>query len=164
MEFIFSAVIGFIFLVFLVGSFFIRNTSVAADVLRPQGFPLIFSIIGLILLGIDTIGTIHKKKDKNAAKIQEDVMIFNKKGYKRTGLVVLLLFLYIVLLNITGFVFTTLLFVFISVWVIGYKRWKVLALFSFLMTAILVIFFGRIFFIVLPRGSGIFRNLSYFLY
>ena len=151
-------------MVFLAGSFFIDKTSVAADVLRPQGFPLIFSIIGLILLCLDSIGTILKKKRENVVKPLNGITVFNKEGYKRTGLILLLLLLYIALLNITGFILTTLLFVFISAWVIGYKRWKVLALFAFLMTAILVIFFGRIFFIVLPRGSGIFRELSYFLY
>ena len=164
MELLFNAVLGIIFLVFLVGSFFIRKTSVAADVLRPYGYPMIFSIIGLVLLGFVTLGKIVKKKGEAEAETEDDADAFSKSGAIRCGLILLAVFLYMMLVNYIGFIICTLLFVFCAPLIIGYRKWKVLAVFAVLMTAMLVIFFGKIFFISLPRGIGIFRELSFSLY
>ena len=163
MQLIFSAVVGIILMVFLVGSFTIDNTTTASDVLRPQGFPLIFAIIGLFLLALDTVGTIRKIIAAKS-KEKESTEVFNKEGYKRTGLTVLLLLLYIVLVDVIGFIITTFLFVFAAAWVIGYKKWKVLGIFTIALTVMMVVVFGNIFAIPLPRGVGIFRELSFFIY
>jgi hypothetical protein len=163
MELVFNGFVGIILLVFLVGSFFIHNDSVASDVLMPQGFPLIFSIVGLILLGASTAGMLLRKKETNTDKKNEAVRL-NREGGKRTGLVILLLFLYIVLINYTGFILITLFFIFLSLFAIGYRNRKMALVFAVLLTAMLVIVFGKVFFIALPRGAGILRELSFYIY
>ena len=165
MEFIFSAFAGLLLLVFLIGSFFINNNSVAADVLRPMGFPLLFSIVGLVLLVIDVAKTALKKKGEGkSAEAPKKAVVLNTEGNRRVGIIVLMLFLYMLIVNTTGFMLTTLVFVFFSTRVIGYKNLKVTAIFAVLTSALLVIVFGKIFFIALPRGQGFLRELSFYIY
>jgi putative tricarboxylic transport membrane protein len=161
MEIVFNAFIGVILLIFLVGSRFISDETVASDVLGSRGFPIIFSIIGLVLLAVETITTLRGKTKKESV---EGEASFTPGGAKRAGLIVALLLGYIVAVTRIGFVLTTLVFVFSAVRIIGYKNWKLIIIFSVLMTALLVAAFGRIFFVPLPRGTGILKELSYFLY
>ena len=161
MEIIFNAAVGIILFVFLFFSSAISNVTVASDILGARGFPIIFSVIGLILLALSTFGTL-RSKEKMA--VGDDEAVLTKAGGKRVGLVILLLLCHILLVTYTGFTLTTLLFVFFSVTAIGYRNWKVSALFAFLMTALLVIVFGRVFYIALPRGVWLFKEISYYLY
>jgi len=162
MEFIFSAFAGLLLLVFLIGSFFINNNSVSADVLRPMGFPLIFSIVGLVLLVIDVAKTALKKKAGEESP--KKAVVLNTEGNRRVGIIVLMLLLYILLVNTIGFILTTLFFVFFSTRVIGYKNLKITAIFAVVTTALLVVVFGKIFFIALPRGQSFLRELSFYIY
>ena len=157
MELIFNAVLGVIFLFFLVMSRQIPHQSTAADVVEASGFPMIFSVISLLLLAYSTYEVLQGKSESKAVKI-------TKEGLFRLSVVVALTIGYILALNTLSFTLVTMLFVFTCVTVIGSKRYLLNAVYAFVCTLTLTLIFGRVFMISLPRGVGFIRELSFFLY
>ena len=80
------------------------------------------------------------------------------------GVIVLLLLCYILTIKSLGFAIVTLLFTAGSITALGYKSYGKTAVFSLLFTAMLIVIFGRVFFIALPRGIGVIKEFSYYLY
>ncbi|HWP50732.1 MAG TPA: tripartite tricarboxylate transporter TctB family protein [Clostridia bacterium] len=158
MELLFNLFIGCVLLMFLVCGATISTASVAADHLGAGGFPMIFAAIGLVLLAFSTLQTLRAPK---AAKEPSGVSI---SDYKRVGVIVLLLLGYILTIKSLGFAIVTLAFTAGSITALGYKSYGKTAVFSLLFTAMLIVIFGRIFFIALPRGIGIIKAFSYYLY
>jgi hypothetical protein len=73
-------------------------------------------------------------------------------------------FAYIFALNILGYIVSTLIFPFFIGRTIGYRKNAILAIFSIILTAVMVLVFGNLFSVPLPRGIGLLRELSYFIY
>ena len=71
---------------------------------------------------------------------------------------------YMILMIYIGFTLSTLAFVFVNPIVMGYKKYKVLALYSVVLTVALILVFGKIFYVPLPRGIGFLREISYYIY
>ena len=162
MELAFNAVLGIIFLIFLVMSGQIPRQSMPADVVEAGGFPMIFSAIALILLVYSTYETLQERKKK--AGIDDNAMAVTKKGIFRLCVVVGLTIAYILIIETLSFPLVTLLFLFFCVTVIGSKRYLINAVFSVVFALGLTLIFGRLFMIPLPRGIGIIRELSFILY
>ena len=136
-----------------------------ADLFGSGGFPILFSVIGLFLLLLSTLQTMKAKKTSaDADKKEDDEAVLNRTGAKKVGCLILALAIYIFLMTRVGFPIMTFLFIITCVTAVGYRDYKWSVLFALLFTTLLVIVFGRIFFIALPRGVGIFKDLSYFLY
>ena len=165
MEFIFNIAIGIILCGFLFFSTTISDMTVEADLFGSGGFPILFSVIGLFLLLLSTLQTMKAKKTSaDADKKEDDEAVLNRTGAKKVGCLILALAIYISLMTRVGFPIMTFLFIITCVTAVGYRDYKWSVLFALLFTTLLVIVFGRIFFIALPRGVGIFKDLSYFLY
>lgn len=158
MELLFNLFIGCVLLMFLFCGATISNTSVAADHLGAGGFPMIFAVIGLILLASSTLQTLR------APKAVHETSGAALSDYKRVGIIVLLLLGYILTIKTLGFAIVTLAFTAGSITALGYKSYGKTAVFSLLFTAVLIIIFGRVFFIALPRGVGIIKAFSYYMY
>ncbi len=158
MELLFNLFIGCVLLMFLFCGATISNTSVAADHLGAGGFPMIFAVIGLVLLSCGTLQTLRAPK---AAAAPSGVTVMD---YKRVGVIVLLLLAYILTIKSLGFAIVTLLFTAGSITALGYKSYGKTAVFSLLFTVMLIVIFGRVFFIALPRGIGVIKEFSYYLY
>jgi hypothetical protein len=71
---------------------------------------------------------------------------------------------YAALMNVIGFILSTLVFTFVNPLVMGYRKYRILTVFSVLLTVVVVLAFGKLFFIPLPRGLGFLRELSYYIY
>ncbi len=130
---------------------------IEGDILGEMGFPIFIASLAVILAII-----IFAKSFKKAGSI-EKMFAFNKP---ETGMVttILCLAFYIGTMNIIGFTLSTLLFTFFNARLMGYKNNKVLAIFSLILTALIVLAFGKLFLVPLPRGISIFRELSYLIY
>jgi putative tricarboxylic transport membrane protein len=159
MEMIFNIVMGLFILFYLVLAFLLKKESLTGDALGAGGFPIILSVIGLALLVFVTAKVV---KDKT--RIPIPLLSLKSVEGKVLALNIVIFSAYLLLMDIIGFALSTLLFLFGSARGLGYKKTAVLSLFSLLLTVILVATFGKLFFVPLPRGIGIFRELSYFIY
>ncbi|MCX5838644.1 MAG: tripartite tricarboxylate transporter TctB family protein [Deltaproteobacteria bacterium] len=159
MEMIFNIVMGLFILFYLVLAFFLKKESLTGDALGAGGFPMILGIIGLAMLVFITA-----KIAKDKTKIPIPLLNLKSVAGRLLALNVVILSAYLLLMDIIGFALSTLLFLFGSARGMGYKKTVVLSLFSLLLTVILVVTFGKLFFVPLPRGIGVFRELSYFIY
>lgn len=158
-EIIFNIIVGLGIVLYLYLATQLPVTDNSADVFGAGGFPEIVGILGLIVLGFITIKTIKEKKAVH-------IPLFNLALPEGRMLLVNVFLLagYIVLLNILGFAVSTLLYLFIAPASIGYRKWGLLTAFSIVSAAVLVSIFGTVFYVPLPRGIGVFRELSYLIY
>ena len=159
MEMIFNIVMGMFVLFYLVLAFLLKKESLTGDALGAGGFPMILAVIALALLVLITVKIV---KDKT--KIPIPLLNLKSAEGRVLGLNIVILSAYLLLMDVIGFALSTLLFLFGSTRGMGYKKTIMLSLFSLLLTVALVATFGKFFFVPLPRGIGIFRELSYFIY
>jgi len=163
MELVFNAVLGIIFLLFFVLSTQIPHRSTSADVVEASGFPMVFSVIALFLLAYSTYETLKERKNTTSGKPKETIKL-TKEGLVRLSVVVVMTIGYIFTVNTLSFTLVTLVFLFFCVTVIGSNRYLLNAVFSLISTLTLTLLFGRLFMISLPRGVGIIREFTFFLY
>jgi hypothetical protein len=116
---------------------------------------MMFAVVGLFLLAL----SFFEGRKKPAGEEKSD-----PAGVKKALAVMGVLLAYIVVLPYVGFTIGTLALSYVSVRIIGYRKRGKSALFSLFLTALLVAVFGRVFFIALPRGIGLIKEISYFLY
>ena len=161
-ELIFNAVLAVILLAFLILGIQIPMRSNPADFVEAKGFPIIFSIIALLLLLWETIAQIRALK-KNPDR-EKDPAAFEKKNAPKLIAVILMTILYIILVNTAGFVLLTFFYVFAALNILGSRRQLFNLIFSLCAVAALVLIFGRFFGVTLPRGAGFLRQISFYLY
>jgi hypothetical protein len=159
MEHIFNGVIGLFLIFYLYISLMLDKNTIAGDVFGAGGFPIVLAVLGLgILAGL------VRSSLKGKTKVHIPLFDIKSASGKLVILNVVMLAVYVFAMNIIGFLLSTLLFAFGSARAMGYKKLNIIVLFSVLLSFVLVIVFGRVFFIPLPRGIGIFRELSYLIY
>lgn len=135
----------------------LTDTEVAGDLLGAMGFPsFVACLAGVLALYIFLRGW------KRAGSLSKIIVVTKPAS----GLVTTVCCLggYIALMNYLGFALSTLLFTFLNTRLMGYKNYKVLIVFSLLLTGLIVAAFGNLFLVPLPRGLGILRDISYYLY
>lgn len=159
MELIFNGVVGVLILVYMFFALQFGVSTVQGDVFGAGGFPIVIAVIGLVVL---TLITINVKKSKTAVHIP----MFDLKSAsgRMVALNVLALTAYVFLMDVIGFALSTFLYLVAGASSMGYSKYKALAIYTVIVSVVLVVVFGKVFFIPLPRGIGIFRELSYFIY
>jgi magnesium-transporting ATPase (P-type) len=133
----------------------ISGVKISSDTIGPSGFPQTIIVIAIIILVTLSYRLIKVKKSEN---------IVDSQKLKTVGLVMTMQFAYIFALNILGYIVSTLIFPFFIGRTIGYRKNAILAIFSIILTAVMVLVFGNLFSVPLPRGIGLLRELSYFIY
>lgn len=168
MELIFDFFLMLLFIGMLLWSNGIAATTIRNDHMGSAGFPRLIAVAAIVLLTI-TIGkkvlalvrasqkVSQTNQPTKATQPSRDLLV-------RTLSLITFLLLYIGFLKHLGFVLETMLFIFICLFILGERKYFQSFLFSLGLTALLVIVFGRIFFIALPRGTGWLREISYFLF
>ncbi|MBT9776912.1 hypothetical protein GPL15_10385 [Clostridium sp. MCC353] len=132
-------------------------SDVKGDVMGEMGFPVFIIGLGIVLLII-----IFLQSLKKAGSVKQ-VFAFGKpeSGMLST---IIMLGLYVASMNYIGFAVSTFIFSFLNARLMGYKNYKVLAIFTVIFTVLVVLIFGKVFYVPLPRGLGFFRDLSYYVY
>ena len=135
------------------------NIEDTVDILGASGFPQIIGVLALLVLVFISIRTVRENK-------AVQISMFNLRLPEGRLLLVniCLLASYIVLLSILGFAVSTLLYLFIAPTSFGYNKWRMLTVFAVVGSVVLVSIFGSVFYVPLPRGIGLFRELSYLIY
>jgi putative tricarboxylic transport membrane protein len=160
-ELIFNAVLGVVLLGYLIMGLVMRKFDDSTDILGAGGFPVIIAAIGLVVLAIITIKHIRSRDGKQVAIPMFDL----KSADGRAALLnLVLLASYIGLLDVLGFTLDTLVYLPVAALAMGYRKKLNIAIFTVIMTIVMVVAFGKFFFVPLPRGIGFLRELSYLLY
>jgi hypothetical protein len=159
MELVFNIFLAAFLIVFYAVSLSFGGMTISTDQIGPGGFPQIVIILSLIFLLINTVDLLKNKKNTKKTKFD-----FHDKGFKIMIIGIALFALYIVLLNLLGFMLSTFIFSSVTIWMLGYReKLKGLA-FTLILTISITLVFGKFFFVSLPRGIWILRELSYLIY
>lgn len=161
LEVVFSGIFALILLGFAILGLQIPNKSNPADFIEASGFPVIFACLALVLLIWDIF--VQYQEIKTASK-RESVGGFDIKQAPKVTSIITMTIAYILLVKTLGFIILSFIFMFIAINLLGSKKQWVNVLFSFLTVVALVLFFGKFFGISLPRGIGILKGLSFYLY
>jgi putative tricarboxylic transport membrane protein len=159
-ELFFNILLIIILVILYLSSLGIRGRQISSDHFGPQGFPQI--LIALSVLLLIWVSFRVAKQVRKESQLKEK---FNRGFFKRPiFLCLLILGAYAAFLNLAGYLLSTLLFIFLMGKGIGYSKNLRLVLFSVVTAGILVLVFGRLFGVPLPRGMGWLRELSFFIY
>jgi len=140
-------------------SFGISKETLAGDLFGASGFPLVVIGIGLLLCALLLVQQLRAKKGKS-----EKLLDLSTPAGRAIAYAVLALVVYLAAMNILGFILSTFLFCVAEALVMGYRKLDKLAIFAILATAGLFLLFGKAFFVPLPRGIGLLKEISYLLY
>lgn len=160
MELIFNGFMFLVLLVFFIDSTKIDEVTVSTDKIGAAGFPQFIIIISAILLIYISIKKVREMKKGKTSEKQE----YKDIGYKRMFLTIVLLGLYIFIMNIIGYILSTFIFSVLASYTMGYRDMKKVVIFSLILTVAITLIFGKVFFVALPRGISIFREVSYLIY
>lgn len=163
-ELIFNVGVAIVLLFFLIVGLQIPELSNVNDFVEAKGFPVIFSIIAMVLLAVDVISLFRKLSAEKKDGKDQAPGEFDMAKFPKILIILGMTVLYIVSVNTLGFVLLSVLFAFLSLNLLGSKRQVFNVIFSVLTVLVLTLIFGRFFAIALPRGVGILRALSFYLY
>jgi putative tricarboxylic transport membrane protein len=93
-----------------------------------------------------------------------EAMIDLRRRKRKIGLSILLLFIYILIMPLIGFVLSTLLYVAGFIFVLEERRRLVLALSPVLVAGLVILIFSKFITMPFPRGLGIFASFSRLFY
>ena len=161
LEMIFNGVLALIFLFFIIGGTQIPRLSRPADIVEAGGFPIVFGTIGLVLLIFEVVS--QAKKLRRGERETEEAPLYPAGAAKLLAILAMTI-LYVILVKTVGFAILTACYTFAALWLLGSRKPVFNAVFSVLATLVLVLIFGRFFGITLPRGAGVFKELSFWLY
>lgn len=159
MEIVFNLIVGIFIVAYMALAFFFDKRTVSGDVFGAGGFPILLACLGLVVLVF-----IIRQSLKNKTKVEIPMLNIKSSSGKPLILNIGVLSLYLLIMNIIGYVLSTFLFSIGSARVLGYKKIFALLVFTISLSVILTLAFGNIFFVPLPRGIGIFKDLSYYIY
>jgi hypothetical protein len=145
LEPVFNLCVAAFLVIMLVAAGSIRTASVGGDLLASTGFPVILIGLGLVLLALIVVGQLRSRRVAGGKRLD----LRSPEGRAVAASILLL---------------ATLAFAFGAGRAIGCRRTLLLAVFALVLTAVLVLLFGKLFYVPLPRGTGFLRELSYFLY
>jgi len=97
-------------------------------------------------------------------RMPEKINHIQREHGKNFWITIVFMFSYALLLNYIGFLVLTLVSLFLFLYCIGVRNWKILISCSVGLSFAILIMFPMIMSIPLPRGVWIFRELSYFFY
>ncbi|MBR1407643.1 MAG: tripartite tricarboxylate transporter TctB family protein [Clostridia bacterium] len=161
LEMVFNGVLAAIFLFFIIGGTQIPRLSRPADIVEAGGFPIVFGAIGLILLIFEIIS--QAKKLRKGERETEEAPLY-PAGAAKLAVILAMTIAYILLVKTAGFAILTVCYTFAALFLLGSKKPLFNAVFAVLATLVLVLIFGRFFGITLPRGVGVIKDLSFYLY
>ena len=158
-EIVFNLLIALGVVFYLTQALQLPTTDNPADVLGAGGFPIVIGIIALIGLAMITIHTIKEKK-------KVDIPMLNLRSIdgRMVFINVLVLAAYVGFLDVIGFVLATFAYLIAAPLSMKYRKPALHAIFASVTTAVMAVVFGIVFYVPLPRGVGLFRELSYLIY
>jgi putative tricarboxylic transport membrane protein len=136
---------------------FVISTGRSADPIGPAGFPQAILVIIMVLLLISLFNAIRKVKsrEEKAEPLHLNVAYF--------GLIVAIVG-FILLNDIISFTLASIVFCFLLFSILGQKKYLKMTINSIIVSLIFTLVFGKVLSVPLPRGLGLIKEFSYFLY
>lgn len=125
----------------------------------PHAWPMVLLAGIAILSAIVIISNIRKLRG-GAEGEQVDELLIDSSGMKLVIAGVIALFIYVIMLSITGFAFTTWVWLAGYIIYLGYRKWTLIIVSTTGITAFLFVLFVGYLNIPLPRGVMIFETFS----
>ena len=119
-------------------------------------------LLGAVLLISNLIKYSREKKEQ--VPLSSETMTDLRRRKRKIGLSILLLFIYILIMPLIGFVLSTLLYVAGFIFILEERRRLVLALSPVLVTGLVILIFSKFITMPFPRGLGIFASFSRLIY
>ena len=161
-----EVVLSFALIVFclicLVNLIFGMGTMVEYDPMGPIAWPAVLIVLLLVMLTANIVLAFRKKAAAAEGGAWSWPGIRAVLTHKLT-ISIVLLFAYAFLLDNIGFLFSTPLFILAYTTLLGQKSWKVRIIAAFAATIVLYLLFSRLLQVPLPRGYGVFREISLFV-
>ena len=154
-------IIFHVILIIIMGLFFKESLAIttgrSADPIGPAGFPQAILVIILVLLLVSLFKAIGKVKaaEQKASPLNLNMAYFGLLA----GIVV-----FILLNDLISFTLASTIFCFILFWLLGQKKVIKMTINSIIIAVVFTLVFGQILTVPLPRGIGVIKELSYFLY
>jgi len=161
MEFVFFGFLAVVLIVYLGLAIQIPHQSVPADMIEANGFPILISVVALVLLAFATAEALKKRRADAAAGVEKEGITLSKNAVTRLIIVVGMIVFYIFAVRTLGFITTMAVFLFGCTTAMGSRRYVFNLIFAAALSISLTLVFGRLFMIMIPRGVGIFRELSF---
>lgn len=164
-EIITSAVIVAFFLFMFIDSLKLHEVRRFGEL--GSGFwPSLILSLGILLGAVLLISNLIKysKEKKEQTPLSSETVTDLKRRKRKIGLSILLLFIYILIMPLIGFVLSTLLYVAGFIFVLEERRRLILSLSPVLVTGLVILIFSKFITIPFPRGLGIFAAFSRFFY
>jgi len=164
MEFLVLGFLAIVLIIYLGLAIQIPHQSVPADVIEANGFPILISVTALVLLAFATAEALKKRRADIAAGKEKERITLSKNAITRLAIVVGMIVFYILSLRTIGFITAMAIFLFGCTTAMGSRRYVFNLIFAIGLTVTLTLVFGQLFMIMIPRGVGIFRELSFLLH
>jgi hypothetical protein len=149
-----------IFLMIVMAVFYQQSYSInlrrSVDPVGAAGFPRAIIILAMVLILISLISLIRRKKEFKFSVPKELNIHFMKIFIAIIG--------FVLLVNYIGFFLSAFILILTIMYVLGQKNIKKIVFIALLASSSYMILFGKILSIPLPRGIGILRTISYFIY
>lgn len=139
----------------------------AYDPMGPVAWPIVLCSLLIVLLGVNVLKLIKKKKTGDTSKPQPDtqgtvsfkekvVGIFKSKLF----LALVILFAYALLLERIGFLWSTPFFIYAYMTLLGQKKVWVKIITALITTVVMYLLFNMVLQVPLPRGYSFFRKMT----
>ena len=132
----------------------------STDTLTASMYPRIIIALLIVLFISNIINIYKKKKEGETFKVEFGLekLIKNKMFIGS-----ILLIIYTLALDYTGFIVSSLVFFIAYSYLLGERRVKILILSSLASVVVIYVLFDGLLGIMLPRGTGAFRNFALFV-
>lgn len=150
-----------VIMIVIMGLFFNESlhitTGRTADPIGPAGFPQGIIVLITLLLIISLFNALKKMKSNSETK---EALNLNATYFG----VLLSIVVFIILNEIISFTLASIIFCFALFFLLGQKKYFRMLLNSIIIAIVFSFVFGNILTVPLPRGTGIIKELSFFLY
>ncbi len=167
-ELVFTLLLVFFFAFMLLNSFGLHKIRRFGEM--GSGFWPILVLSMALLLSMVLLGASYHQYKKGKGKIPEEGEAPDRtkadrgRRRKKLALTILFLLIYLCIMPWAGFILSTLIYVFAFIFALEERRKLVLAISPPLVTAMVVIVFVKFLSIPLPKGVGVFADLSRLFY
>lgn len=152
-----------VFLLIVMGVFYKEsldiNTARMTDPIGPAGFPRAIIYLAVILIVMSLVSNIKNYK-KNKPETKEKIKELDPGFLALLGVIVL----FVSTINFIGFWFGGIIIISTIMWILNERKLSKLVLVTLVGSLVFTFVFGKILSIPLPRGTGIFETISYYIY
>lgn len=154
-------IIFHVILIGVIGLFFKESFTIttgrSADPIGPVGFPQAIIVVIFVLLIISLFKAIRKYKssEENSAPLNLNFEYFG---------ILIGIGVFVLLNDLISFTLASVVFCFFLFFLLGQKKYSKMLLNSIIVSLMFTLVFGKILTVPLPRGIGVIKELSYFLY